>query len=99
MSSSKKPTSVQSLDEYYDLYNLYEKAFDRIQSGGTGAGWSGIHYELMHKARRYGLSPNGREDAMRAIKQLMEEYEREHLGSQAQSDEEYLSRFDEDDLK
>ena len=44
--SSPKKNSIASSDEYDRLSDLYREAYDRIQSGGTGAGWSGIHYEL-----------------------------------------------------
>ena len=75
---------------------LYHDAYDRVQSGGTGAGYSGIHYEIMNELRRYGLLANGREEALRALKGLLEEYERNFLGSKPdkQSDEDYLNKFD-----
>jgi hypothetical protein len=82
------------LAEYDRLSDLYREAYDRIQSGGTGAGWSGIHYALMHELRRYGKAPNSREEALRMLKQLLTEYETYHLGSTSQSDEDYLSKFD-----
>ena len=96
MNSSQKKNSITSLDEYYQLSQLYNDAYDRIQSGGTGAGWSGIHYEIMAAVRQYGKAPNGREDAMRALKELLTEYEQSNLGGTRQSDEDYLKRFDED---
>jgi hypothetical protein len=46
MNSSQKKNSITSLDEYDRLSQLYNDAWDRIQSGGTGAGWSGIHYDV-----------------------------------------------------
>jgi hypothetical protein len=76
---------------------MYEKAYDRIQSGGTGMRWSGIHYEIMNAVRKYGKNPNGREDAMRALKELLTEFEETHFGSKKQSDEEYISKFDDID--
>jgi hypothetical protein len=82
------------LDEYDRLSDLYREAYDRIQSGGTGAGWSGIHYALMNELRRYGKAPNSREEAIRILKQLLMEYEATHLGSTSQSDEDYLKKFD-----
>jgi hypothetical protein len=50
----------------------------------------------MNKFRRYGLAANGREEALRALKRLLEEYEQIVLGSKPdqQSDEDYLSKFD-----
>jgi hypothetical protein len=92
--SSPKKNSITSSDEYDRLADLYREAYDRIQSGGTGAGWSGIHYELMNALRQYGKSPNGREEALRMLKQLLGEYEKTYLGAQDQSDEEYLNKFD-----
>jgi hypothetical protein len=83
------------LDEYDQLSQLYNDAWDRIQSGGTGAGWSGIHYDLMNAVRRYGKTPNSREDALRMLKKLLAEIETEYFGKQ--SDEEYLSQFDDQD--
>ena len=94
LNSSEKKNSITSLDEYDRLSDLYREAYDRVQSGGTGAGWSGIHYSLMNELRRYGKAPNGREEALRILKQLLTEYEVNHLGSSSQSDEEYLSKFD-----
>jgi hypothetical protein len=38
MNSSKKQISGKSLDEYNELSIMYEKAYDRIQSGGAGMG-------------------------------------------------------------
>jgi len=82
------------LDEYDRLSELYREAYDRIQSGGTGAGWSGIHYAVMNEVRRYGKAPNSRDEAIRMLKQLLTDYETNILGSTSQSDEEYLSKFD-----
>lgn len=96
--SSPKKNSITSSDEYDRLSDLYHDAYDRVQSGGTGAGWSGIHYELMNELRKYGKAPNSREEALRVLKQLLLEYEKRVLGaSPAQSDEEYLKKFDETD--
>ncbi len=96
--SSQKKNFITSSDEYDQLSELYHDAYDRIQSGGTGAGWSGIHYELMNVLRRYGKAPNGRDEAVRMLKQLLVEYEKRVLGSNSeQSDEEYLKKFDEMD--
>lgn len=92
--SSPNANSITSLAEYDRLSDLYREAYDRIQSGGTGAGWSGIHYALMHELRRYGKAPNSREEALRMLKQLLTEYETNNLGSASQSDEDYLSKFD-----
>lgn len=92
--SSPKKNSITSSDEYDRLADLYREAYDRVQSGGTGAGWSGIHYELMNVLRRYNKAPNGREAALRMLKELLDEYEKTYLGSKDQSDEEYLSKFD-----
>lgn len=94
-SSSPKKNSITSLDEYYRLDELYRDAYDRIQSGGTGAGYSGIHYEVMNELRKYGLAANSREEAIRLLKQLLAEYEKTELGSSTtQSDEDYLNKFD-----
>ena len=94
-SSSPKKNSITSLDEYYRLDELYHDAHDRIQSGGTGAGYSGIHYEVMNELRKYGLAANSREEAIRLLKQLLAEYEKTELGSSTtQSDEDYLNKFD-----
>jgi len=83
------------LDEYYRLDELYHDAYDRVQSGGTGAGYSGIHYEVMNELRKYGLAANSREEAIRLLKQLLTEYEKTELGSSpTSSDEDYLSKFD-----
>ena len=94
--SSPKKNSITSSDEYYRLLELYHDTYDRVQAGGTGAGYSGIHYEIMNELRRYGMTANSREDALRMLKALLDEYERNFLGSKhdKQSDEDYLSKFD-----
>ena len=92
--SSKKKNSITSLDEFDQLSQLYSDAWDRVQSGGTGAGYSGIHYEVFEMLRKYGRVANGRDEALAELKKLLQEYEREHLGAKDQSDEEYLSKFD-----
>ena len=93
-SSSPKKNSITSSDEYDRLSDLYRESYDRIQSGGTGAGWSGIHYELMNVLRQYDLAPTSREQAISMLKQLLRTYEKEYLGSKDPTDEEYLSKFD-----
>jgi len=44
--------------------------------------------------RKYGRVANGRDEALAELKKLLREYETEHLGAKNQSDEEYLSKFD-----
>jgi hypothetical protein len=87
--SSKRKNSITSLDEYDQLSQLYSDAWDRVQSGGTGAGYSGIHYEVFEVLRKY-----GRDEALSELKKLLQEYEKEYLGTKDESDEEYLSKFD-----
>jgi hypothetical protein len=65
-----------------------------VQSGGTGAGYSGIHYEVFNVIRKYGRVANGRDEALSELKKLLKEFEREHLGEKDKSDEDYLSKFD-----
>jgi hypothetical protein len=49
----------------------------------------------MNELRRFGLAANSREEALKLLKQLLTEYEKTELGSRAaNSDEEYLSKFD-----
>lgn len=94
-SSSPKKSSITSLDEHYRLDGLCRDAHDRLQSGGTGAGYSGIHYEVMNELRKYGLAVNSREEALRSLKQLLTDYEKTEFGSDMkESDEDYLSKFD-----
>ncbi|MEW6401237.1 MAG: hypothetical protein AB1649_05520 [Chloroflexota bacterium] len=87
--------------DYYEALELYTNALDRINSGGTGLGYSGIHYEVMERVRRYGRFANGREEAVQLLKQLIVEYERAHglADEPKQSDEDYLKKFNEDDLE
>lgn len=92
--SSDSKNGIQSSAKYYDLLELYSDASDRINSGGTGMGYSGIHYLVMHKLKQYGRFANGREDSIRVLKQLLKEYERAHNINTDQSDEDYLSKFD-----
>jgi len=92
--SSPKKNSITSSAEYDRLSDLYREAYDRVQSGGTGAGWSGIHYELMNIIRQYGKVPNGRDEAIRMLKQLLNEYEKTYLEVKDEADEVYLSKFD-----
>jgi hypothetical protein len=50
----------------------------------------------MNELRKYGLAATSREGALRLLKQLLTEYEKTELGSSStQSDEDYLSKFDE----
>jgi hypothetical protein len=80
------------------LSDLYHEAYDRIQSGGTGAGWSGIHWELMNVLGQYGIASNSREEAIRMLKNLLDDYERNNFGTnQKQSDEDYLKKFNDID--
>ena len=95
--SSDSKSGIQSLAEYDELLELYTDAADRINSGGTGMGYSGIHYLVMHKLRQYSRFANGREDSIRVLKQMLKEYEQENNINKDQSDEEYLSKFDEPD--
>jgi hypothetical protein len=92
--SSQKKNSITSSDEYYQLSQLYSDAWDRVQSGGTGAGYSGIHYEVFNAIRKYGRVANGRDEALAVLKKLLQEYEKDYLGAKDDSDEEYLSKFD-----
>ena len=49
----------------------------------------------MNELRKYGLAPNSREEALHLLKQLLTAYEKTELGSSTtQSDEDYLSKFD-----
>jgi hypothetical protein len=50
----------------------------------------------MAEIRKYGKTPNSRNEAIRMLKQLLTEYETRTLDSQSQSDEDYLRKFDED---
>jgi hypothetical protein len=94
--SSQKKNSITSLDEYDQLSQLYSDAYDRVQSGGTGAGYSGIHYELIEVLRKYGRSANSREGALLELKKLLQEYEKQHLGAHDESDEDFLSRYEDE---
>ena len=97
--SSEKKKFITSLGEYDQLSQLYSDAWDRVQSGGTGAGYSGIHYEVFEVLRKYGRMANGRNEALVQLKILLREYETEHLGAHDESDEEYLSKFDDEDFE
>jgi len=49
----------------------------------------------MNELRKYGKAPNSRDEALRMLKQLLNEYEKTELGSSTeQSDEDYLNKFD-----
>jgi len=82
------------LADYNQLYLLYSEALERLQSGSTGAGYSGIHYEVFNALRRYERFANTREESLSELKKLLREYETEHLGAKDETDEEYLSKFD-----
>ena len=92
--SSQKKNSITSSDDSYQLSQLYSDAWDRVQSGGTGAGYSDIHYEVFNAIRKYGRVANGRDEALSELKKLLQEYEKDYLGAKDDSDEEYLSKFD-----
>ena len=68
------------MNEYDQLSQLYSDAWDRVQSGSTGAGYSGIHYEVFEVIRIYGRAANGRDEALSELKKLLQEYEKEYLG-------------------
>ncbi len=91
--SSKSANSITSSAEYYALSQLYSDAWDRVQSGGTGAGYSGVHYEVFNAIRKYGRVANSRDEALSELKKLLREYETQSLGAE-NDDEEYLSKFD-----
>lgn len=97
-SSSDSHNGIQSWDEYNEPNELYHDAADRINSGGTGAGWSGIHYLLMHRLRQYGRVANGREAAVQELKKLLKEFENAHGIEQEgdSTDEDFLSRYDDE---
>ena len=57
-------------------------------------GYSGIHYEVFNVLRQYGRMANGRDEALRELKKLLREYEQEYFGEEDESDDEYLSKFD-----
>jgi len=92
--SSPQKSGIPSLDEYYLALELYTEALDRINSGGTGMGYSGIHYIVMERVRRFGGFANGREDAVRVLGKMLREFEQEHNLTTSQTDEDYLSKFD-----
>jgi len=96
--SSPKKNSITSSDEYYRLDELYRNAYDRIQSGGTGAGWSGVHYDVFDAIRRYGRAANTREEAVRELKRLLDEYAEANFGQKkkTESDEDFLSRYEDE---
>lgn len=96
--SSDSPNGIQSWDDYNELSELYHDAADRINSGGTGSGWSGIHYLLMHRLRQYGRVANGREAAVQELKKLLKEFESKHGVEQERnsSDEDFLSRYEDE---
>jgi hypothetical protein len=48
----------------------------------------------MNIIRQYGKVPNGRDEAIRMLKQLLDEYEKTYLEVKHESDEDYLSKFD-----
>jgi hypothetical protein len=85
--SSPKKNFITSSAEYDRLYQLYYEAWDRIQSGGTGAGYSGIHYEVFDVIGKYGRFANSRESAVSELKKLLREYETEYLGAEGLSDD------------
>jgi hypothetical protein len=93
--SHPKKGSISSLEEYYHLLDLYHDAFDRIQAGEAGSGYGGIHFEVMNELARYGIPASSRNDAVYRLKQLLDEYESKELGvAKTQSDEDYLSQFE-----
>ncbi len=93
-SSYPKKDSITSVEEYDHLLDLYHDAYDRIQAGEAGSGYGGIHFEVMHELARYGIPAHSRTDAVYRLKQLLDEYESNELGSNTSiSDEDYLSQF------
>lgn len=93
--AQSKHSSISSLEEYDRLLNLYDDAYDRLQAGEAGSGYGGIHFEVMNELARYGIPAHSRNDAVHRLRQLLDEYERNELGSaKSQSDEDYVSQFE-----
>jgi hypothetical protein len=84
------------LDEYYQALTLYEEAKDRINAGGTGMGYSGIHYLLMQKIKQFGSRVEGREAAVQELGRLLREFEKNNLGSKDESDDDFVERYKEE---
>ena len=49
---------------------------------------------MMNILRHYGRAPNGSDEAIRMLKQLLDEYEKIYLGAKDKSNEDYLSKCD-----
>jgi hypothetical protein len=94
--SSPQKNGIPSLDEYYEALQLYGEAKDRINSGGTGMGYSGIHYLVMQKIKQYGSRVEGREAGVQELGRLLREFEKNNLGSKDESDDDLLERYKEE---
>lgn len=93
---SNSKSGIQSLDDYHEALELYHEAKDRINSGGTGLGYSGIHYIVMQRIKKFGSTVEGREAAVHELGRLLREFENRHLGSKDETNEEFLSRHDDE---
>ncbi|WKZ46471.1 MAG: hypothetical protein QY306_11710 [Anaerolineales bacterium] len=49
---------------------------------------------MFETLRKYNRVANSRDEALAELKKLLREYETEYLGKKRQSDDEYLSKFD-----
>lgn len=91
--SLPQKNGIPSLDEYYLALQLYEEAKDRINSGGTGMGYSGIHYLVMQKIKQFGSRVDGREAAVQELGRPLREFEKQNLSSRDESDDDFLERY------
>jgi hypothetical protein len=93
---SPRKSGIPSLDDYYLALDLYSEARDRINSGGTGMGYSGIHYIVMQRIKQFGSIVEGREAAVAELGRLLREFEKTHFGSDNTSDEDFLSKHEDE---
>ena len=63
---------IKTLEQYNELYSYYENACNTLSTAST----QGHHYLLISFLRsKYGISANGREEAMRKARQLLDGFD------------------------
>ena len=67
----RKP-KIKTIEQYNELAGLYDDAVNTLYSAST----QGAHYLLIAFLKfRYGISTNGREEAMQKARQLLDQFD------------------------
>lgn len=62
---------IKDWEEYNRLESLWDEGNDRIISG---AGMSGIHFDIMYELGKHGINGNGREQSIIEMRKLLDDF-------------------------